>query len=205
MTNNTRPKLLIILGPTACRKTYFSLQMAERHNAEIIAADSMQIYKHLDIGTAKPTLAQRKQIPHHMIDIINPDEYFSAKDFEERADTIIGDISRREKKSIVVGGTGFFIKALTGGLFDLKDEHNSLIRKKLENEETQKLYEALIESTYTKQNDHLSRSSTGTIPKTQAASRARDEPVSPLHSQANRRAARAETHREHRSSNNYSA
>jgi tRNA dimethylallyltransferase len=141
---NPQPKILIILGPTACRKTYFSLLLAEKHNAEIISADSMQIYKHLDIGTAKPTQAERKRIPHHMIDIINPDEYFSAKDFEERADAIIDDISRREKNSIVVGGTGFFIKALTHGLFDLKNEHNSEIRKKLENEETQKLYEELI-------------------------------------------------------------
>ena len=140
----SKPKLLILLGPTACRKTYYSLLLAQQHNAEIISADSMLIYKHLDIGTAKPSKKEQLKIPHHMIDVINPDEYFSAKDFEIAVDKIISDIHKRGKSIIVVGGTGFFIKALTHGLFDLPKDHLFEIREKLEMEDTEKLYERLI-------------------------------------------------------------
>ncbi len=143
MSSSIQPKILIIVGPTACRKTYYSLQIAEKHNAEIISADSMLIYKYLDIGTAKPSHEEQMRVPHHMIDIINPHEYFSAKDFETKVDQIISDIHTRGKNIIVVGGTGFFIKAFTKGLFDLPSDNLTEIRLKLENETTEELYKKL--------------------------------------------------------------
>ncbi|MFO7151759.1 MAG: tRNA (adenosine(37)-N6)-dimethylallyltransferase MiaA [Bacillota bacterium] len=118
--------LVAIVGPTAVGKTEISIEVALKLDGEIISADSMQIYKYMDIGTAKPTLEERKGIPHHMIDIVYPDEEFSVADFKEMAEKCIADIHRRGKIPILTGGTGLYINAVCYGYtfssFD-KDEN----------------------------------------------------------------------------------
>ena len=115
---NALPKLLVICGPTASGKSDLALKLAHELDAEIVNADSMQVYRGLDIGTAKPTLQQRAEISHHLIDVVAPDESFSAADFAGAADAAIQDITRRGKRAIVVGGTGLYIRALLKGLVD---------------------------------------------------------------------------------------
>jgi tRNA dimethylallyltransferase len=112
------PKLLVICGPTASGKSDLALRLAQELNGEIINADSMQVYRGMDIGTAKPSVEERARMPHHLIDIIRPDQPFSAADFAEAADTAIRDISFRGKRPIVVGGTGLYIRSLLKGLVD---------------------------------------------------------------------------------------
>ena len=112
-------KLLIICGPTASGKSALALQLAHILDAEIVNADSMQVYRRLDIGTAKPSPEQQNEIQHHLIDIIDPDKQFSAADFACVADAAIRDIVSRGKRVIVAGGTGLYIRALIHGLVDL--------------------------------------------------------------------------------------
>ena len=112
------PTILVICGPTASGKSALALRLAEELGAEIINADSMQIYRGMDIGTAKPSAEERCRIPHHLIDIADPDQPFSAADFAEAADEALRDISSRGRRSIVVGGTGLYIRALLKGLVD---------------------------------------------------------------------------------------
>jgi tRNA dimethylallyltransferase len=112
------PKLLVICGPTASGKSDLALRLAQELNGEIINADSMQVYRGMDIGTAKPSVEERARIPHHLIDIIRPDQPFSAANFAEAADTAIRDISFRGRRPIVVGGTGLYIRSLLKGLVD---------------------------------------------------------------------------------------
>ena len=111
--NNMKKKPLVILvGPTAVGKTAASIGLAKALNGEIISGDSMQIFKRLDIGTAKITEAEMDGIPHHMINIKEPTENFSAAEFKERVDALISDISSRGKLPIIVGGTGFYINGV---------------------------------------------------------------------------------------------
>jgi len=112
------PKLLVICGPTASGKSDLALRLAEQLDAEIINADSMQVYRGMDIGTAKPSAEERARVPHHLIDIIQPDQPFSAADFAEAADAAIRDINARGKRPIVAGGTGLYIRSLLKGLVD---------------------------------------------------------------------------------------
>lgn len=111
-------KILIICGPTASGKSDLALKLGHELDAEIVNADSMQVYRGLDIGTAKPTPEQRAEIPHHLIDVVAPDEPFSAADFAGAADAAIREITGRGKRVIVVGGTGLYIRALLKGLVD---------------------------------------------------------------------------------------
>ena len=108
----------IICGPTAAGKTAFAIDRALEENGEIISADSGQVYRGLDIGTAKPTLAERRGIPFHLIDILNPDQRFSATDFRKSALASIGEIQSRGKKVIIAGGTGLYLKVLEEGIFE---------------------------------------------------------------------------------------
>ncbi|MGC2424420.1 MAG: tRNA (adenosine(37)-N6)-dimethylallyltransferase MiaA [Nitrospirota bacterium] len=110
--------IYIIVGPTAVGKTEISLAIAEEIGAEIISADSMQVYRGMDIGTAKPTLQERARVPHHLIDVADPKEEFSAGRYVQLADEAIGDIGRRGKIPMVVGGTGMYIRALLQGIFE---------------------------------------------------------------------------------------
>ncbi|MDD2736106.1 MAG: tRNA (adenosine(37)-N6)-dimethylallyltransferase MiaA [Desulfuromonadaceae bacterium] len=126
-------KLLIICGPTASGKSALALQLAHALDAEIVNADSMQVYRRLDIGTAKPSSDQQREIRHHLIDVVEPDQQFSAADFASAADTAIRDIVSRGKRVIVVGGTGLYIKALLRGLVDSPGGEGEL-RQALQNE-----------------------------------------------------------------------
>lgn len=110
-----RPPLLVIAGPTATGKTALALELANHAPIEVISADSRQVYRGLDIGTAKPTVADRKRLPHHLVDIIDPDEVFNAHRFARLARAAIVDIEARGAHPIVVGGTGFYIQALLTG------------------------------------------------------------------------------------------
>ncbi len=109
-------KTIVVTGPTASGKTEIAIEVAKKINGEIISADSMQIYKHMDIGTAKPTKNQRKGVKHYLIDIREPCESFSAGEFRKVTLKIIEDIRSRGKRAIVVGGTGFYLDALINGL-----------------------------------------------------------------------------------------
>lgn len=109
--------LIIIAGPTAVGKTVVALELAERLNGEIIGADSRQIYRSMDIGTAKPTVPERARIPHHLIDIRDPHETYSAADFARDAASSAQEMIGRGKLPLVVGGTGLYIHALLYGMF----------------------------------------------------------------------------------------
>lgn len=109
-------KIVVLVGPTAVGKTYVSVELAKRLNTEIISADSMQIYKELNIGTAKITEEEAQGIIHHMIDIINPDESFSVSEFKSESEKIIDNIIEKTKVPIIVGGSGLYVNSL---IYDL--------------------------------------------------------------------------------------
>ncbi|PLS16849.1 tRNA (adenosine(37)-N6)-dimethylallyltransferase MiaA [Bacillus sp. M6-12] len=110
--NHEKEKLLVIIGPTAVGKTKLSVELAKRFNGEIISGDSMQVYKRMDIGTAKISASEMEGIPHFMIDIKEPDEPFNANEFQELAKEIIKDIHKRGKLPIIAGGTGLYIQSV---------------------------------------------------------------------------------------------
>lgn len=112
---DVRPAIVVIVGPTASGKTDLAVALAERFGGEIVNADSRQVYRGMDIGTAKPSPAVRARIPHHLVDIRNPDEPFSLHDFLVLADAAIRDICRRGRLPFVVGGTGQYVWALVEG------------------------------------------------------------------------------------------
>ena len=109
--------VIILLGPTAVGKTGASLLLAQALGTEIISADSMQVYRHMDIGTAKPSAGERARVRHHMIDLVEPSETFSAGRYRDMAEPIIENILGQGKVPIVVGGTGLYIRTLTRGIF----------------------------------------------------------------------------------------
>ncbi len=113
-----RPALTVICGPTAAGKTALALQLAEEVDGEIISADSRQVFRLMDIGTAKPTAEEQQRARHHLIDVAWPDEEFNAAHFLTHAEPAINDIMQRAKRPLLVGGTGLYIKALTEGLLE---------------------------------------------------------------------------------------
>ncbi|WP_054940908.1 tRNA (adenosine(37)-N6)-dimethylallyltransferase MiaA [Paenibacillus ihuae] len=115
MTTEAKHKVLVLLGPTAVGKTRLSLELAAAYNAEIISGDSMQVYRGMDIGTAKITTAEMKGIPHHLIDIHDPEDAYSAAEFQEQGKRLIEEISARGKLPFIVGGTGLYIESLCYG------------------------------------------------------------------------------------------
>jgi len=124
--------LIVIAGPTASGKTGLSIGLAKALDGEIVSADSMQIYKYMNIGTAKPTKAERDGIPHHMMDFLEPDVNFSVADYCDMAHKTIEEIHSRGRMPILVGGTGLYIDSLVNNVdFDM-DDKNHEIRKELE-------------------------------------------------------------------------
>lgn len=121
--------LLVICGPTGSGKTHWALELAQSWPLEIVSADSRQIYRRMDIGTAKATAAEQAQVPHHLIDQIDPDGEFSVAEFVVRAQSVIKQIQQRRKIPCVVGGSGLYIKALTGGLAPLPGADDELRRE----------------------------------------------------------------------------
>jgi tRNA dimethylallyltransferase len=110
--------VIAIVGPTASGKSDLAISIAEHFNGEIVNYDSVQVFRYLDIGTAKPTIEERQRVPHHMIDIREPAEVFTAGDYQREARAVLADICRRGRLPVLVGGTGLYLKALTEGLFD---------------------------------------------------------------------------------------
>src|SRR3990172_1048442 len=108
--------LIVIVGPTAVGKTEAAIRLAERFNGEIVSADSRQIYRSMDIGTAKPGPDQRARVPHHLIDVVDPDEAFSLAQYQAAAYAAIDDIFARGRRPFLVGGTGLYVRAVTEGL-----------------------------------------------------------------------------------------
>ncbi len=113
----TDPLLLAIVGPTGSGKTALSLALAERLPGEIVNCDSVTLYRELDIGAAKPTLAERARVPHHLLDIVDPSHYITAGEYARRARQLLTEIRDRGRTPIVVGGTGLYLRALLEGLF----------------------------------------------------------------------------------------
>ncbi len=139
-------KVIIVVGPTSVGKTDLSLTLAERINGEIVSADSRQIYRGMNIGTDKPSEEIRKKIKHHMIDIVNPDEYYSAGRFSREARKIIDEVISEGKYPIVVGGSGLYIRALTDGIFpEVKKDYNikNKLREKVKKNGIEDLYNYL--------------------------------------------------------------
>jgi tRNA dimethylallyltransferase len=111
-----RPRIVVVAGPTAAGKSALALHLARRFGGEIVNADSMQVYRYLDIGTAKPTAAQRAAVPHHLIDVADPAEQYSAGRFAEQAAKAAADIHGRGRAVFLVGGTGLYLRAFLEGL-----------------------------------------------------------------------------------------
>ncbi|MGY6276541.1 tRNA (adenosine(37)-N6)-dimethylallyltransferase MiaA [Methylomonas sp. MgM2] len=133
MSDSSKFPVILLMGPTASGKTALSVSMAHALNAEIISVDSAMVYKGMDIGTAKPTPAERGGIPHYLIDIIDPSESFSTGQFRAKALELIGDISRRGKLPLLAGGTMLYFSALTQGLAVLP-EADPEVRQRLDRE-----------------------------------------------------------------------
>nr|WP_232796271.1 tRNA (adenosine(37)-N6)-dimethylallyltransferase MiaA [Staphylococcus canis] len=124
--------MVVIVGPTASGKTELGVELARKINGEIISGDSMQVYKYMDIGTAKVTREEMKGVPHHLIDILTPDETFSAYDFQQQAKRLIEDISSRGKIPIIVGGTGLYIQSVIYNYAFEKEEISDHQRQKVQ-------------------------------------------------------------------------
>ena len=140
-----KTKLIAIAGPSASGKTKLSINLAQALNGEIISVDSRQIYKGLDIGSAKPTMEEREGITHHMMDIIDVTQDFTVADFSDQAKEIIKDIVKRNKQPILVGGTGLYYRVLLQD-FDLpRVAPNEELRAELEKKSSEELYKMLIE------------------------------------------------------------
>lgn len=143
--NKEKTKIIVITGPTAIGKSSLAIDLSESFNGEIVNADSMQVYREMDIGTAKPTIEEMGKIPHHLIDVVNPPEEFNAAKYTELAFPVIEQIASSMKVCFVVGGTGLYIKALLQGLL-FCPSGDSVIRKELQN----KYEETGLESLYKK-------------------------------------------------------
>src|SRR5512141_1564414 len=126
------PPLILIVGPTAVGKTEIAIQLAERLNGEIVSADSRLFYRSMDIGTAKPSREEQARVPHHMIDIANPDEILSLAVFQQKAHEIIADIHTRKKLPLLVGGTGQYVRAVTEGWTPPEVKPDEHLRSELE-------------------------------------------------------------------------
>ncbi|WP_119326018.1 tRNA (adenosine(37)-N6)-dimethylallyltransferase MiaA [Companilactobacillus musae] len=125
-------KVVAIVGPTAVGKSALGLNLAKKFNGEIISGDSMQIYRHLDIGTAKDSPKELKEVPHHLVDICDANQRYTVKDFQTKAQKVIEELSAKNKLPLVVGGTGFYLSSLTKNLnLGGKDDGNSQLRHDL--------------------------------------------------------------------------
>lgn len=129
-----KPKVIVIVGPTASGKTATSIKVAQKLNGEIISADSMQIYKDMNIGTAKPTKEEMAGIKHYMIDVVSPEENFNVAKYKEMAEKAIEEILSKNKLPIIVGGTGLYVDTLVNGIefVDVKEDiayRNEMLEK----------------------------------------------------------------------------
>jgi tRNA dimethylallyltransferase len=123
--------LIAIVGPTASGKSQLALRLAREHRGEIVSCDSQQVYRGLDIGTAKASPEEQREVPHHLVDVVDPDQGFSAAEYARRARSALGEITSRGRLPLVVGGTGLYLRALLEGLFPGPPRHQE-IRRRLE-------------------------------------------------------------------------
>ena len=144
---SNKPPLILIVGPTAVGKTEIAIHLAEGLNGEIVSADSRLFYRGMDIGTAKPTREEQARVPHHLIDIADPDEILSLAVFQQQATSIIADIHTRKNLPFLVGGTGQYIRAVTQGWTPPEVEPDERLRSELERMKEERginwLYETL--------------------------------------------------------------
>ena len=123
------PPLIAIVGPTASGKSALALRLARACAGEIVSCDSLQVYRGLDVGSAKATPDERREVPHHLLDVVEPSEPFSAADYARLARTAVADVARRGKVPIVAGGTGLYLRALLEGLFEGPSRDEGLRRR----------------------------------------------------------------------------
>lgn len=140
-----KPKVIVICGPTASGKTALSIELAKKINGEIVSADSMQIYKDMDIGSAKPSVEEMQGIKHYMLDFVSPEERYNVADYKEEAINAIQEILKKGKVPIVVGGTGLYVDSLIYGIeypkMEFDEEYRKELEKRAEVEGLEKLYE----------------------------------------------------------------
>lgn len=138
--------LIVVVGPTAIGKTDLSLRIASQFNCEIVSVDSVQVYRYMDIGSAKASLQERLEIPHHLIDIIDPDQNYDAARFAEDALAAIADIHSRGRLPLLTGGTGLYLRALFQGIFSgvvVDDKLRADLRRRLQIEGCSRMHEEL--------------------------------------------------------------
>lgn len=142
---NTKPKVIVICGPTASGKTSLSVELAKKCNGEIISADSMQIYKEMNIGTAKVTTEEMQGIKHYMIDIVSPTERYSVAEFKVQAEKAIEEILKKGKTPIIAGGTGLYVNSLIYNIqyndIKIDEEYRRYLEERVKKEGLQSLYE----------------------------------------------------------------
>jgi tRNA dimethylallyltransferase len=129
--NEAQAPLVVIVGPTAVGKTRLALRLARRLGAEIVSADSRQVYRGMDIGTDKPTAEERQRVPHHLVDIVDPDEEFTLARYQDMAYAAIGRVLARGSVPLLVGGSGLYIKAVVGGWGIPRVRPNEALRTEL--------------------------------------------------------------------------
>lgn len=142
---NALPKLLAIVGPTASGKSATAIEAAKRFDGEVVSADSRQIYRGMDIGTGKVTKKEMGKIPHHLLDIVEPDETLTLSEYKKRADEAIAGIIERGKLPILVGGTGLYVSAVVDNLEIPQVEPDKAFRKKMEKLEDEEIFARLRE------------------------------------------------------------
>ena len=130
-TDLSRYPLVVILGPTASGKSELALSVAERYDGEVINYDSVQVYRHFNVGTAKLSLTERRGIPHHLIDVVEPEELFTAGDYARQAREALSRVRANGRLPVLAGGTGFYLRALLEGLFQ-GPQRDEVLRRRLE-------------------------------------------------------------------------
>ena len=139
-----KEKVIVICGPTASGKTALSIELAKKINGEIVSCDSMQIYKEMDIGTAKPTKEEMQGVKHYMIDIVSPDERFSVAEYKKQALEAIREIIKRNKVPIIVGGTGLYVDSLIYEIDYPEIDFDEKYREELEKKSSRKRFKYFI-------------------------------------------------------------
>lgn len=141
------PKILCVVGPTASGKTAYAIELAKENNGEIVSCDSMQIYKYMDIGTAKATAEERAEVPHHMIDFVDPNRDYSVADFVTDARACIADILMRDRLPVLCGGTGLYVDSVLKSVEFSPQKRDDALRKtlweKAERDGAESVYEIL--------------------------------------------------------------
>lgn len=144
-----KPKVIVICGPTASGKTALSIELAKKINGEIVSADSMQIYKYMDIGSAKPTIEEMEGIKHYMLDFVEPNIRYSVADYKREAEKCIEKIIENKKTPIIVGGTGLYIDSLIYNIeyndVEFDEEYRKMLEERVKLEGLERLYEEALE------------------------------------------------------------